>query len=129
MQICTCFLPYLMRISDRQLVHDATDEELRHLTHDHLKVVAKFTSLNCAVCEALAPPYTKFADDPAYVDIVFLRLNADENPVAKKLMQDKIAPFFVTYCQGRLLECDTFTQEAEVRGLLDRLRQFQPVTG
>ncbi len=113
----------------RQRVVDTDDEHLRRLTHEHLKVFAKFTSENCAVCAALAPPFTKFVDDPQNVGILFVRLNSDENPVAKKLMQERVAPFFVSYCQGRLLECDALTEEAQVVAQLDRLRAFVPVVG
>ncbi|MCC3156843.1 thioredoxin family protein [Hymenobacter sp. 15J16-1T3B] len=116
-----------MKDANRQRVHDTDDEGLRHYTHDHLKVFAKFTSANCAVCELLAPPFAQFADDPAYEPILFLRLNSDQNPVAKKLMQQKVAPFFVSYCQGQLLECDALTTEADVRQMLDRLRAFVPL--
>jgi len=111
----------------RQHVVDADDEQLRHLIHEHMKVFAKFTSENCAICDALAPPFTKFVDDPQNVSILFVRLNADQNPVAKKMMQEKIAPFFVSYCQGRLLECDALTEEAQVVAQLERLRAFAPV--
>lgn len=113
----------------RQHVVDTDDEHLRRLTHEHLKVFAKFTSENCQVCAALAPPFAKFVDDPENVGILFVRLNSDENPVAKKLMQERVAPFFVSYCQGRLLECDALTDEAQVVAQLARLRAFVPVVG
>jgi len=111
----------------RQRVVDTDDDHLRHLTHEHLKVFAKFTSEGCAICQALAPPFEKFVDKPENVGILFVRLNSDENPVAKKMMQEKVAPFFVSYCQGRLLECDALTEEAQVEAQLQRLRDFVPV--
>lgn len=117
-----------MKEAERQHVHDTNDEGLRRLTYEHLKVFAKFTSEGCATCELLAPPFTKFADDPEYQPILFLRLNSDENPVAKKLMQERVAPFFVSYCQGQLLECDSLTTEEQVKQMLDRLRAFAPLT-
>jgi len=113
----------------RQHVVDTDDDHLRRLIHEHLKVFAKFTSENCAICAALAPPFDKFVDAPENVGILFVRLNADENPVAKKLMQQRVAPFFVSYCQGRLLECDALTEEAQVVAQLERLRAFVPVVG
>ena len=111
----------------RQHVVDADDEQLRHLIHEHLKVFAKFTSNNCAACDALTPPFAKFVDEPENTGILFIRLNSDQNPVAKKLMEQRIAPFFVSYCQGRLLECDALTEEAQVVAQLARLRAFVPV--
>ena len=106
-------------------VIDTNDEGLRHLTHEHPKVLAKFTSSrDCAACELLAPHLTQFAADPAYADITFLRLDSDENPVAQQLMNERAAPFFVSYSQGRMLECDTRTTQAQVRAQLDRLRHY-----
>ena len=117
-----------MKEVDRQRVHETDDEGLRRLTHEHLKVFAKFTSDSCPVCEQLAPPFARHADDEEFRNILFLRLNADENPVAKKIMREKVAPFFVSYCQGQLLECDMLTTEEEVLNMLQRLREFQPQT-
>jgi thioredoxin 1 len=115
-----------MTEEERKHVLDTDDEHLRRLTHEHLKVFAKFTSTDYAICQALAPPFAKFVNEPGNESILFVRLDSDENPVAKKLMQEKIAPFFVSYCQGRILECDNLTTEAEVAAQLARLRAFQP---
>lgn len=105
-------------------VINTNDSGLRRLTHEHTLVLAKFTSdQDCPVCEQLAPHFTQFAADPAYSDIVFLRLNSDENPVARHLMNTRSAPFFVSYCEGRMLECDTRLTDAEVRAQLQRLLQ------
>jgi hypothetical protein len=42
------------------------------------------------------------------------------------MMKEKVAPFFVSYCQGHLLECDTLYREEEVLDMLRRLRYFAP---
>jgi thioredoxin 1 len=115
-----------MTEESRQHVVDTDDDHLRRLTHEHLKVFAKFTSENCAACEALAPPFAKFVDNAENMGILFVRLDTDQNPVAKKLMEQKTAPFFVSYCQGRLIECDALTEEAQVVAQLERLRAFVP---
>jgi thioredoxin 1 len=110
----------------RQHVIDTDDDHLRRLTHEHLKVFAKFTSPDCTICEALSPPFAKFVDDPENAGILFVRLDTDQNPVAKKMMDQKAAPFFVSFCQGRLLECDALTEESQVVAQLERLRHFMP---
>lgn len=109
-------------------VIDTDDEGLRQYTHERLKVFAKFTSDSCQTCKLLAPGFAKFADDPEYQGILFIRLDSDENPVARHLMNERAAPFFVSYCQGRLLECDSLETEAAVRAQLDRLRAYVPQT-
>ncbi|QJX48347.1 thioredoxin family protein [Hymenobacter taeanensis] len=102
-------------------VIDTNDTGLRTLIHDFPRVIAKFTSADCTTCKLLAPPFEKFASDPRF-RTVFLRLDSDENPVAKKLMDERVAPFFVAYCRGRMLECDTLTTEQEVLAMLESLQ-------
>ena len=108
-------------------VIDTNDAGLRTLIHDFPKVVAKFTSDNCATCKLLAPPFEKYSADPRYTHIAFLRLDSDENPVARHMMNERIAPFFVAYHHGRLLECDTLHTEQEVLAMLERLRTHSHV--
>jgi thiol-disulfide isomerase/thioredoxin len=115
-----------MNDSTHQGVLDTNDEGLRRLVHEHLKVFVKFTSINCEICEQLAPPFARFAEQDLFAPILFLRLDSDENPVARKMMQEKVAPFFASYCQGLLLECDTLFLEAEVQTMLTRLRHYKP---
>lgn len=115
-----------MSVLDRARVVNTDDAGLRRLTHEHPKVLAKFTAAGCAICAALAPSLERFAGKREFAGITFLRLDAAENPVASKLMNERAAPFFVSYCQGRILECDTCTTEAELYAQLQRLRDFVP---
>lgn len=103
-------------------VIDTNDEGLRTLIHDYPRVLAKFTSENCAICDLLAPPFERFAMEDRFQKTLFLRLDSDENPVARKMMDAKVAPFFVAYCRGRLIECDTLHTEEEVLEMLGQLQ-------
>ncbi|ALD20738.1 thioredoxin family protein [Hymenobacter sp. DG25A] len=107
-------------------VLDTHDEDLRRLTHERHKVFAKFTAENCPTCEQLTKPFIQFSNDPTFADILFVRLNSEENPVAKQLMEERAAPFFVSYCQGQLLECDALFTEEEVKDMILRLSQYTP---
>lgn len=106
-------------------VIDTNDEGLRTLIHDYPRVLAKFTADNCSICDLLAPPFEQMALEPAHQTTVFLRLDVSENPVARKMMDTRVAPFFVSYCRGKLMECDTLRTEEEVRRML---AQLQPCT-
>ncbi|RZK30448.1 MAG: hypothetical protein EOO63_06715 [Hymenobacter sp.] len=105
-----------------QQVVDTDDVLLRRFTYEYPKVFAKFTAEDCAICTALAPCFAHLVAEPANAGILFVRLSVKENPVAQQLMLEKGAPFFVSYCQGRLLECDALTTEIEVVDQLARLR-------
>ena len=110
-------------------VLDTNDAGLRQCIYENPKVFAKFTAEDCAICKLLSPGFAKFADHEEYKGIRFIRLSSEENPVAKQFMDLRAAPFFVSYCQGRLLECDSLETDAAVRAQLDRLRAFAPDNG
>lgn len=107
-------------------IQKITDGQLRRLVHAHAKVFVEFTAADCVLCQALQPHLEQLAADRVYQGIAFARLDAAENPVAQQLMNQQQAPFFVSYCQGRLLHCDTLTSEAHIRQALEALRLFRP---
>ena len=107
---------------------EINDGQLRRLVHAHHKVFTEFTAAGCVLCQALQLVLERLAAEPAYQNIVFARLDAGENPVARQLMNQQQAPFFISYCQGRLLHCDTLTSEAQIRQALETLRLFVPVS-
>ena len=107
-------------------IKDTNDAGLRTLVHDFPKVMAKFTSATLRHLQAAGAALRKVSLDPAYESVAFLRLNSDQNPVAKKMMDERVAPFFVAYCRGRIVECDMLTTEADVRAMLDRLVAYTP---
>lgn len=104
---------------------ETDDTGLRQLVHAHPKAMAMFTADNCATCEQLRPLFALFATNRAYAGIAFLYLNADQNPVAQQLMQQQAAPFFVSYCQGRLIHCDTLYTEQQLRAQLNALHAYR----
>jgi thioredoxin 1 len=101
---------------------ETTDAGLRQLVHQHAKAFVTFTAANCALCDQLLPVLHLFATNPAYAAIAFLLLDADQNPVAKQLMQQNAAPFFVSYVAGRLVHCDNLYTEQQVRATLNALQ-------
>jgi hypothetical protein len=101
---------------------ETNDKGLREYVHSQSKVFAIFTSTDCAICELLEPVFDHLATDALSTGIQFVRLNSDENPVAKRLMAERVAPFFVSYSQGRMIECGTCETEEEMREHLTRLR-------
>ncbi|HEX8657427.1 MAG TPA: hypothetical protein VF690_07840 [Hymenobacter sp.] len=104
------------------------DEGLRHYIYERPKVFAMFTSDACPRCELFDVAFTKLADEgqAQAQAIMFVRLDSDENPVARRLMAERAAPFFVSYCQGRMLECGTCETEPELLSHWARLHAFVP---
>ena len=104
-------------------ITETDDAGLSQLVHKHPKAFVMFTASHCATCEQLRPVFELFATNRAYAGIAFLRLNADQNPVATQLMDKQAAPYFVTYDQGRLVHCDALYTEQQLRAMLHALHQ------
>ena len=101
---------------------EAIDEDLRQLIFEKEKVIVKFVDEACAVCKQLAPSFTRFATNPMYSDVTFVRMHASENPVSSQEVKLTGTPFFATYRDGTLRECGVVATEDEIKTLLDKLK-------
>ena len=103
-------------------VKQTTDIDLLVETAENQCVILKYHTDECGEpCTSLIPIFEKLSDDPKYRDIVFLRINADNNPVAKHFILNKKAPIVTIYYNGRLLESRTANNRQEMVKLLEIL--------
>lgn len=107
----------LFSVQKRHL-QDATDANLRQLIYSHQYVLTKFVDPDCTICERMAPHLERLAADPRFAHVLFLRIQAHENPVAVKEVSFNKAPFIATYHNGRLLHCETVFSDARVEEIL-----------
>lgn len=101
---------------------ESNDAQLRKLIFDKDRVIVKFTDEACAICKLLAPSFTKFATDPAFKDVFFVRMNAKENPVSSKEVKMTGTPFFATFRKGTLLDCGIVSTEEGIKDMLLKLK-------
>lgn len=99
----------------------ANDENLREHIHENSCVFVTYMSPTCGICESLMPSIRLLSQKPQYENIVFIEIDADENPVAKLEMHEKQLPFVNTYKKGLLIECDTVSTEYDVMKKLAKL--------
>lgn len=102
-------------------IRDVTDADLRQLLFQKDHVIVKFIDRECRICKELAPSFEELSKDPAYSNVLFLRMDAFENPVSRKEVKFSSAPFIVTYYKGILKDCGLVNTKAEVTELLQRL--------
>jgi hypothetical protein len=74
-----------------------------------------------SICAQFVPIYESMSADPLYKDIVFLTINAEENPVAKRRILDKQQPVITIYSKGRLLDSRHTSTREGVEELLNVL--------
>jgi hypothetical protein len=85
-------------------------------------VILKYdTCTGGPVCEDFVPVYLSMSADVKYKDIVFLTIDAEENPVAKRRILDKKQPVITVYSKGRLLDSRHASTREGVEQLLDEL--------
>lgn len=99
----------------------ATDADLRQLLFQQDHVIVKFIDKECRICRELAPSFEELARNPAYNEVLFLRMDATENPVSRKEVKYSGSPFIATYRKGVLLDCGLVNTREEVTGMLQRL--------
>ena len=102
-------------------VQPTDDTGLRTLVYKNTKVIVKFTKKDCPVCIRLWKHYLNLSQESRYKDILFLMVDAAENPVSSKSVHMTGKPFFAIYHKARLKECMLISEESVLDGLLDRL--------
>jgi thioredoxin 1 len=102
-----------------QEAHDATIQELLAA---HPKVVVKYYADWCGSCRLFHPKYKRLGSSEQFKDIVFLNINAEENPEARKLAGVDNLPFFATFRDGKLLEGSATSKEEYLVTMLEKLQ-------
>ncbi len=109
-----------MRLT-QNTINNATDHDLRQLLFTRDNVIVKFIDKDCAICQQLAPSFEELAQSPLYAEVLFLRMDARENPVSSKEVKFSKAPFIVTYKKGVIQDCGLVNTEEEINELLQKL--------
>lgn len=104
-------------------ITNATDADLRQLVYKREHVIVKFIDKECEICKELAPSFEELAELPQYKDVLFLRMDAKENPVSLQEVRYSRSPFMATYKKGVLLDCGSVSTQEEITDLLSRLLQ------
>lgn len=103
-------------------VKNTTDTLLLLEVAEHEMVILKYHTDDCGEpCTKFVPVFDNLSDSERYKDIVFLRIDAESNPVAKKFILRRGAPLLTIYRDGRLITSRYITTEAEIIDLLEML--------
>ena len=85
------------------------------------KVMVKYYADWCGSCKLFAPKFRRLSDDERFKDIVFLEINAEENPEARKLAGVDNLPFFTAFYNAQLHEAKASSKEEVVLAMLEKL--------
>ena len=102
-------------------VHETNDAGLPDFVCRHERVIVKFTGPECAVCKELSPVYLALSDQESYRNVIFLKLDAKENPIASKEVNQSGTPFIVAYRDGDLIAHKLAGSKTDMVAMLDKL--------
>jgi len=103
------------------MVTKATDAEINEIIKNNNKVVIKYFANWCGTCRLFAPKFTKISNKEEYSDVLFLDINAEENPEARKFGGVTNLPYFVVVKNGLVLSADTTAKEEGVEKMIGLL--------
>lgn len=98
-----------------------TDKDFHDLVAKNERVIVKYFADWCGSCKLFAPKYKRLSNDERYDEIIFLDVNAEENPHARKAAGVNNLPFFAIFRNGVLLETIATSKEDKVAELLEKL--------
>ncbi|KAF4118570.1 thioredoxin-like [Onychostoma macrolepis] len=67
-------------------------------------VVVDFTATWCGPCQSIAPFYKGLSENPAYADVVFLKVDVDDAQDVAQSCEIKCMPTFHFYKNGKKLD-------------------------
>jgi len=103
-------------------VQETTDAFLFLQVAENDLVILKYHTDDCgAACIEFVPIYLEISEDARYKDIIFLTINAENNPVARRRVLDKKQPVITIYSKGRLLDSRHANSREGVEELLAEL--------
>lgn len=98
-----------------------TDSDFNEALSSNDKVVVKYFANWCGSCKLFSPKYKRISSDERFSDVVFLDVNAEENPEARKLAEVNSLPFFAVFKEGKLVEGAATSLESKVVEMIERL--------
>ena len=105
-------------------VNETTDAFLFLQVSENDLVILKYHTDDCGkVCKEFIPIYQAISEDPRYRDILFLTIDAESNPVAKRRILDVKQPVITIYSKGRLLDSRHTSTREGVEELLQELME------
>lgn len=100
----------------------ANDSNFKTLLESNENVVVKYYADWCGSCKLFAPKFRRLSENEAYINVVFLDVNAEENPEARKLANVDNLPFFATFKNGQLVDASATSKEEKVTEMIEKLK-------
>lgn len=98
------------------------DSNFNEILKDNSRVVVKYYADWCGTCRLFSPKYKRVSEEERFNGIVFLDINAEKNPEARKAGNVKNLPTFAIFKDGQLVEALCSSKEEAVTELIQKLK-------
>ncbi len=99
----------------------STDNDFAQHINSNSKVVVKYYADWCGNCKLFAPKYKRVSNEEDKADILFLDVDAEKNPEARKMAGVDNLPYMAVFKDGALVEGSASSKEDYLRTLLEKL--------
>ncbi len=102
-------------------VQNVNDSEFKDLVANNSKVVVKYYADWCGNCKLFAPKFRRISNEEENADMIFLDVDAEKNPEARKAGGVDNLPFLAVFKDGELLEGSASNKEDYLRSIMAKL--------
>ncbi|MDG1725400.1 MAG: thioredoxin family protein [Bacteroidia bacterium] len=102
-------------------VIECVDKDFSDSLSTNDKVVVKYFANWCGSCKLFSPKYKRLSNDDRFSDVAFLDVNAEDNPLARKLGGVDNLPFFAVFKNGELVEGVATSKEDKLVEMLNSI--------
>jgi thiol-disulfide isomerase/thioredoxin len=105
------------------MVQQSSDSDFDEIINKSPKVVVKYYADWCGTCKLFAPKFRRLSEDARFEGVLFVEINAEENPLARKKANVNNLPFIATFENGKLKEGYATGKEDAVVEMISKLNQ------
>jgi thioredoxin 1 len=84
-------------------------------------VIVNFFADWCMSCRIIDKVFIKLSEDKKYKNVVFLKMNAEKNPIARNIVAVDSLPFFSVFKKGVLIKSTSTSKEKIIKELIEFL--------